>query len=82
MRKEARSSDGKSFDLLADVDVGTITVKEMNAIIRESAMDGEGLFTAALRREMKVRQLEVPFLAHDLLAEIAGKVSSIELSGL
>jgi hypothetical protein len=40
-------------------------------------MDGQGLFTAILQKELKKRQLNVPYVAHDLIGEIDGKASSV-----
>lgn len=67
----------KSFDLTASINVDSFTVDAMNAIIRQCLMDGQGLFTVILQKELKKRQLDVPYVAHDLIGEINGKVSSV-----
>lgn len=67
----------ESFDLTASIKVDSLTVDTMNAIIRQCLMDGQGLFTTILQKELKKRQLDVPYVAHDLIGEIDGKVSSV-----
>lgn len=57
----------------------TARATDMNAIVLESVIDGEGLFTKALRRELDRRRLRVRFLAHDLIAELRGDVVSLGL---
>lgn len=43
-----------------------------NDLVRKHALSGPGLFTDELRRELLRRRLDVPYLVHDLLAELAG----------
>jgi predicted secreted protein len=62
----------KSFDLIANVDIKTITVKDMNHIIRQSVVDGSGRFTTALKEELTKRNITVPYQAYDLMAELEG----------
>ncbi len=47
------------------------------AAIAACVIDGEGMFEQALRRRLARRGLSVPFIEHDLLAEMRGTVSSI-----
>ena len=61
----------KAFDMLAHIEVESVSVGQMNSLIRQCALPGRGLFTSHLKRELKKRQLDIPFHAHDLLAEIA-----------
>jgi hypothetical protein len=53
----------------------------MNEIVRQSLKDGRGLFIEELRRALKRRGVEVPFLAHDLMAELDGKPAQALLAG-
>ena len=46
-------------------------------VIAACVIDGEGMFEQALRRRLARRGLSVPFIEHDLLAEMCGNVSSI-----
>ncbi|MFN8512661.1 MAG: hypothetical protein U0232_03190 [Thermomicrobiales bacterium] len=70
---------GRAVEGLADLRPGTETREQVNAIIRDTAVPGEGLFVAALRAELARRRIAVPFLAHDLLGELAGETSSVRL---
>jgi uncharacterized protein YbbK (DUF523 family) len=69
----------KSFDLTANIDVASVTVDEMNTIIGQCLVDGRGLFTVALQAELKKRQRNIPYAAHNLMEEIRGKPSQIAL---
>jgi predicted secreted protein len=62
-----------SFARTATMEVAGATIANMNEIICETLVAGNGLFTAALRDELDRRHLEVPYFAHDLVAEISGK---------
>ncbi len=66
----------RSFELTASMDVKSVTVEQMNTIIRQSLTEGRGLFAAALQKELKKRHIDLPYHAHDLIAEINGKTSS------
>ena len=66
---------GKAVELIASLDIETITVGQMNTIIRQCMMDGEGLFTVLLQAELKKRCIDVPYRSHDLIAEINGNTS-------
>lgn len=65
----------RSFDLAARMDIASVNVEQMNAIIRQSLTHGRGLFTLALQRELTRRGIDVPFDAHDLIAEMKGQRS-------
>ena len=62
--------------MIASLDVKSVTVEQMNTIIRQSLTDGRGLFTTALQKELKKRHIVLPYRAHDLIAEINGKTPS------
>jgi uncharacterized protein YbbK (DUF523 family) len=51
----------------------TATAADINAIVRDNAIGGRGLFVAALQKELSRRSLHVPFAAHDLIAELQGR---------
>ena len=65
-----------ALDRLCALDRGTITVAEMTTIVRDSTTTGRGLFTEALQNHLRRRGLDVTHLAHDLLAELAGRPST------
>jgi predicted secreted protein len=66
----------RSLELVASMDVESVTVEQMNDVIRQSLADGRGLFTIALQKELSRRHIDVPFDAHDLVAELNGENSS------
>jgi predicted secreted protein len=53
--------------------------RDMNAIIQACLMEGRGIFLELLRKEIKRRRLVVPFLAHDLIAELQGGAAPVRL---
>jgi hypothetical protein len=61
----------------AFVEVGRLqpmaTAADVNAIVRSNAIGGRGLFVALLEEELRRRRLNVPFAAHDLMAELEGR---------
>ncbi|MEI6254239.1 MAG: hypothetical protein WCP30_15690 [Mycobacteriaceae bacterium] len=61
------------LDGLVHVDPDTVTAAEVNAIVRGEVSAGSGLYTRALQRQLRRRGLQVPFLAHDLIAELNGQ---------
>ena len=67
----------RALDHLCDTDPDTITVAEMTAIVRDAGAPGRGLYIEALQRQLHRRGLEVPYLAHDLLAELDGQPSTV-----
>jgi len=70
----------RAWELLADTHVASMTTPQMNAIVRLSIQPGRGFFIAALRRALARRRIDVPFLAYDLIGELDGKRSTLNLS--
>jgi predicted secreted protein len=60
----------RSLDLIARFDVWSVTVEEMNSVIRSCVKPGNGLFIEALSQALERRRVAVPFHAFDLLAEL------------
>jgi hypothetical protein len=56
-----------------------ITVDRLNAWVRQQAKPGTGMFIDELQKQLKRRQLTVSFLAHDLLAELDGQPTAVNL---
>jgi hypothetical protein len=53
----------------------------LDRVVLADAVPGEGLFVAALRRELRRRRLDVPLFAHDPIGELQGvRMVSAELS--
>jgi hypothetical protein len=69
----------RAAGLAARLDPAAMTVARVNAIVRQCVADGEGLFTAALRQELRRRGRVVPFLAHDLIGELDGRPTTVAI---
>lgn len=65
----------RSFDMVAGIDLPSVTMEEMNFLIRSCVISGEGFFINALRGELAAKGLTTPFFSHDLIAELDGKFS-------
>jgi uncharacterized protein YbbK (DUF523 family) len=57
----------------------TARAGDMNSIIERCLVGGRGIFIELLRKEIKRRRLETPFLAHDLIAELHGSVTPLQM---
>jgi uncharacterized protein YbbK (DUF523 family) len=64
-------------DRLARADRRTLTPEAVNAIVRDTLVPGPGLFTEQLRRGLRRRRIDVPYLAHDLSGELDGIPSPV-----
>jgi predicted secreted protein len=62
-----------AFHALGRLRPATTTPEAVNNIVRSGQTDGPGLYIDAIRAELDRRGLRVPFIAHDLIAEIAGR---------
>ena len=66
-----------SFEVMARMDVGSVTVEQMTNILRQGSTAGRGLFASALQQELNRRHIDVPYVAHDVLDEVNGKNSDV-----
>jgi hypothetical protein len=57
----------------------TSGAEDMNAIVQSCLADGRGIFVELLVKQLERRRLNVPFLAHDLIAELQGRTLSLGL---
>ena len=63
----------RSLEVLANTPIARLNRDTMNEqAIVACRREGEGLFTETLRRELRLKQLAVPWYEHDLLDEIRG----------
>ena len=62
---------------IADTDPREVTIDQQNLLVRRHLEPGAGLFIEQLQRELTRRRLDVPFLAHDLMAELDGRSSDL-----
>lgn len=77
----ARTLDmGRALDGLCDADPRSITIGDVNAIVRGAVIPGGGLYTDAVKGELRRRGIDIPYLAHDLLAELDGKPAAVAAS--
>lgn len=60
----------RAFELLAGIELASITTREINAVIRECQVSGAGFFTEVLQKEIKRMQKKITYQAHDLIAEL------------
>ena len=67
---------------LSSLQAGSVSAGQVNAIVAATATAGRGMYVALLQRELADRGLAVPFTAHDLLEELAGKRSSVDIPQL
>jgi hypothetical protein len=59
------------LDTVAGCDPAQLNTDDFNRrVIVAHARPGQGMFVAALRRQLRRRGLDVPFDEHDLIAEI------------
>lgn len=59
------------LDVIAGCDPTKLNTDDFNRrVIASHARAGQGMFIAALRRQLRRRGLDVPFDEHDLIAEI------------
>ena len=61
------------LEALAREPLATADRRRVNAAIAGCVVAGQGLFVAELKRALARRGLDVPFLAHDLVAEMHGR---------
>jgi uncharacterized protein YbbK (DUF523 family) len=63
----------RALTALAGCDPSAVDATIFNdRVVLATVVAGEGLFVAALRRELRRRRLEVPLFAHDLVGELQG----------
>ena len=67
---------------IARLKTETVTAEEVNAIVVATATVGRGLYVELLQVELDKRTIRVPFAAHDLIAELRGEHSSLNVQAL
>ena len=70
-----------ALDRLAACPRRSMALADANAVVRETLVPGQGMFTALLRGELRRRRIAVRYLAHDLIGELDGR-SSTAISAL
>lgn len=72
----------RALDGLAGLSRETVTAEQVNAVVRETATAGRGMFVEALDRELRSYGVSMPFVGYDLVAELAGRPPATELDAL
>jgi uncharacterized protein YbbK (DUF523 family) len=71
----------RSFETIAACPLAAIDRAMINErVVTESRVAGEGLFIRALRKQLRRRRIEIPFLEHDLIIEMQGREQPLDLS--
>jgi len=72
--------DFKGLEWLTGINIDDMTREKMNEFVyKEFLIEGKGLFIEVLREELRKRKLTVKFYEHNLVSEMAGKKTRIEL---
>jgi uncharacterized protein YbbK (DUF523 family) len=70
----------RSFETIAACPLAAINTAMINErVVTACRVPGEGLFVRALRRQLRRRKIEVPFLEHDLIVEMQGRGQPLDL---
>jgi hypothetical protein len=72
----------ESLVRIARLEAKAVTAEEVNDIVVGTATAGRGLYVELLREELDKRKVRVPFAAHDLIAELKGERSSLNMQAL
>lgn len=68
----------RSFEAMASTPAGALNRRRVNRdIVLACRRAGTGIFIRSLQRQLRRRHLAVPFLEHDLVAEMAGQQQHI-----
>lgn len=62
------------------ITVETLNRQQLNNLVKMNVVKGMGLFTEQLQKILRRRHISVPYIAHDLLAEMEGKQSNVIIS--
>ena len=69
----------KSFELLAHININTVTNVDANKVVHECLINGKGLFIKALQTKLKREKIDIRFWGHNLVAELSDKSSNVLL---
>lgn len=72
----------EALSKIARLNIETATSEKANAVVRETAIAGRGLFIEALADELGLRKIRVPFAAHSIMAELRGEKSPVNIGAL
>ncbi len=70
----------RSFETIAACPLAAVDRATINErVVTACRVPGEGLFVRALREQLRRRRIEIPFLEHDLIAEMNGREQPLAL---
>ena len=70
----------RSFETIAACPLAAVDRAMINErVVTACRVPGEGLFVRALRKQLRRRKIEIPFLEHDLIAEMQGREQPLDL---
>jgi predicted secreted protein len=72
----------EALDRVGCLERDTATAEEMNRIISDTVMPGQGMYIELLRQEVGKRGLNIPLTFHDLIEELEGQFSSANVQAL
>ena len=67
---------------ITQLDPESLTSEQQNELVTRLVRPGTGLFVTELRRALERRNLEVPTVGHDLVGELRGEQSGVDLREL
>ena len=71
----------RSFETIAACPLAAVDTAMINErVVTTCQVPGEGLFVRALRRQLRRRKIDVPFLEHDLILEMQGRRQPLDLT--
>lgn len=75
-------SIGVAFRGIGRLEGNATSAEDVNRLVRSSVTPGQGLYIQLLREQLAKRGLRVPLTAHDLIEELDGKSSSVDIRSL
>ena len=63
---------------IAELNLEELTSERANRVVQESLNPGEGMFTIALKAELSRQKIDIPYVAHDLFAELLGETKELD----
>jgi uncharacterized protein YbbK (DUF523 family) len=67
---------------VARMDRNAATSEDINRIVRGAVISGQGMYIELLRKELDRHGLPIPMTAHDLIEELEGKPSSVNVDAM
>jgi predicted secreted protein len=72
---------GAFLDDVTRIDPASLSRSGQNELVRRHVSGGRGVFMDELAGQLRIRELRIPLLAHDLLGELQGFASNLVIGG-